>query len=165
MANYDGSVTDFLKAVFGRIQFRILKQWRGKATVFAEKLGASRSEMVNYRVVLFTSGKPVCLAFSAILLDRVSEEFKKSLSEAEIPLGKLIKNHKLDVKRKMIYSITTDDVYRISDTFPCYSPMLIDYNPNKLLKGARYLARNYTMVKDDLPLADVVEIFNVSAFL
>jgi len=165
MANYDGNVTDLLKAVFGRIQFRILKQWRGEATAFAEKLAISRSETVNYRVVLFTSGKPICLAFSVIPLGRVGGEFKEFLSRTEAPLGELIKKCKSGIRRKMLYSITTDDVYRILNILPDYSSILIDYNPDKLLKGDMYFARNYTMFKDDFPFADVVEVFNVSTFL
>ncbi len=165
MANYDGNVTDLLKAVFGRIQFRILKQWRGEATAFAEKLAISRSEIVNYRVVLFTSGKPVCLALSAIPLSRVNGVFKESLSEAEIPLGEIMKKHKLGVKRKIVYSITTDDVCRVSEILSYYGSAPINYCPDDVLKGEMYFVRNYVMLKENAPFADVVEVFNVGAFL
>ena len=102
----DGSVTQILEAITGKqvvIETRVQKIIAADP-VTAERLGIDQGDPVNYRVVeIKTEGGEVLIyAISHTPVTRLSPEFRDDLMKADIPIGRIIQNHRIEARREIL---------------------------------------------------------------
>ena len=103
----DGSVTQILEAITGKqvvIETRVQKIIAADPTT-AELLGIGQGDPVNYRIVEIktpASGEVLIYAISHTPLARLSPEFKDDLMKADIPIGRIIQNHRIEARREIL---------------------------------------------------------------
>jgi beta-ribofuranosylaminobenzene 5'-phosphate synthase len=99
----DGSVTQILEAITGNrvvIETRVQKIIAADPKT-AERLGIRQDDPVNYRVVDIktpASGEVLIHAISHTPIARLSPEFKDDLMKADIPIGRIIQNHRIEAR-------------------------------------------------------------------
>ncbi|MDI3502733.1 MAG: hypothetical protein PWR09_858, partial [Archaeoglobi archaeon] len=106
LARTDGSVTAIIEALTGdEARIRTLKKELIRADEeIAERLQISPGEEVNLRVVeILSRGEIFAVATSLIPLRRVPEGLRDDLLGADEPIGKLIRKHKLEVRREILH--------------------------------------------------------------
>jgi beta-ribofuranosylaminobenzene 5'-phosphate synthase len=152
----DGSVTQILEAITGEqvvIQTRV-QEIVPADPVTAERLGIGLGDPVNYRVVeIGTRGGNVLIhAVSHTPIGRLSPEFKEDLMKADIPIGKIIQNHRIEARREILHarvSPATDETGRIFS----------------LGKREPLLSRQYRIIHDGRPMIFIEEQFPYNRFL
>ena len=103
----DGSVTQILEAITGKqvvIETKVQKIIAADPTT-AERLGISQGDPVNYRIVEIktaASGEVLIYAISHTPIARLSPEFKNDLMRADIPIGRIIQNHRIEARREIL---------------------------------------------------------------
>ncbi len=100
----DGSITTVLEAITGEtIKVETVDQKIIQADQkIAQLLNIGLDEEVNYRVVNLKGGEDIMAhAISYTPLKRLKESFRGDLMKADIPIGKIIKNHELEVRREI----------------------------------------------------------------
>ncbi len=140
----DGSVTAIIEALTGEeAKIKTLERKVVKANEeIAKKLKISEGDEVNYRVVEIKSkGITFAIATSLTPLKRLDESFKDDLMKAEIPIGKIIKKHKLEVRREILKA-----------------------EIKELEKFGKCLVRNYNIIHRGEILMNITEIFPISVF-
>jgi len=140
----DGSVTTIIEALTGErteirtIEQRVIEADRHQASV----LGISEGEEVNYRVVeIVSGGKLFAIATSVTPLKRLDERFREDLMRADMPIGKIIRKHRLEVRREILWS-------RIE-------------NRERL---GKCLVRNYNIIHRGEVLINITEVFPVEVY-
>src|SRR5512137_1449047 len=99
----DGSVTQILEAITGAtvvIETRV-QQIIAADPVIAERLEISQGDPVNYRVVEIktsASGEVLIYAISHTPISRLSPQFEDDLLKADIPIGRIIQNHRIEAR-------------------------------------------------------------------
>jgi len=124
-AETDGSITYLLEAITKKnIEISTKEQYIIKADKeIAELLDIEIGAEVNYRVVtLSASGVVYAYAKSLSPLNRMPDAMKHDLMRADIPIGKILRNHKLETRRD-IYEIKVLDAEDIK-IFNKYIPLL-----------------------------------------
>ena len=153
----DGSVTQILEAITGKpvvIETRVQKIIEADQ-VTAEVLRIGKGEPVNYRVVEIKtpeSGEVLIYAISYTPLARLSPEFKDDLMKADIPIGRIIQNHRLEARREILntrVSPATEETGRIFS----------------LCSKEPLLSRQYRIIHDGKPLIFIEEQFPYNKFL
>lgn len=103
----DGSVTTLLEAVFGEaVEVRTVVQRVVTADPEqAARLSVAAGDPVNYRVVDLVgagSGRVFVHAVSLTPLDRLTEGARHDLLSAEIPIGVILRRHRLETRREIL---------------------------------------------------------------
>ncbi len=103
----DGSVTQILESITGKnVVIKTLVQKIVPADrMAAEHLDIEAGDPVNFRVVEIKteeSGEVLIYAVSHTPVNRLSPEFKDDLLKADIPIGKIISQHKIEARREIL---------------------------------------------------------------
>jgi beta-ribofuranosylaminobenzene 5'-phosphate synthase len=152
----DGSVTQILEAITGKqivIETRVQKIIPADP-ITADHLMISEGDPVNYRIVEIktTGGKVLIHAISHTPIARLSQEFKDDLMKADIPIGRIIQNHRIEARREILdawVSPASEDAGRIFSV--CSAEPL--------------LRRQYRIIHDGKPLIFIEEQFPYNSFL
>jgi len=148
----DGSVTSILDVLKGKIDIKTTKQEFQEANdKIAKILNIDEGEMFNYRVVIMhKDNMPLIYATSYTPLKRLTSEFKKDLTSADIPIGRILKKYNIESRRE-IRSIEIK-------------------KPNKELKEifkieTDFLSRSYQIIHKNEILILIEEIFPLNSFI
>lgn len=153
----DGSVTQILEAITGKqvvIQTRVQKIIPADPAT-AERLGIGQGEPVNYRIVeikTLAGGEVLIYAVSHTPIGRLSTGFRDDLMKADIPIGRIIQNHRIEARREILeakVSPATDEAGRIFS----------------IGKHEPLLSRQYRIIHDGRPLIFIEEQFPYNRFL
>jgi len=153
----DGSVTQILEAITGKtivIETREQKITAADPAI-AERLGINQGDPVNYRVVEIkttASGEVLIYAISYSPIARLSPEFRDDLMKADIPIGRIIQNHRIEARREILnawVSPASEEAGRIFS--------LCSHEP--------LLSRQYRIIHDGKPLIFIEEQFPYNRFL
>jgi chorismate-pyruvate lyase len=104
-AGTDGSVTLLLELLTGKsINVRTLEQSVIKATPeIAKLLDIDEGDEVNNRLVTLSADSMVyVLAKSLSAIKRMPQEVRSDLMRADIPIGKILREHKLETRRDIL---------------------------------------------------------------
>ncbi len=147
----DGSVTTLLEAITGaEVCVRTVAQDVIPATEpIAALLDIGQGEPVNHRIVELvncTTGEILIHAISHTPIGRLEPGFRDDLMRADIPIGKILRKHRIESRRE------------ISDI------RLVSPGPDIRQRfGAgpqtRFLSRTYRIIRNDLPFMAIEEIF------
>ncbi|MGL4669075.1 MAG: chorismate pyruvate-lyase family protein [Methanobacteriaceae archaeon] len=148
----DGSVTNILDVLNGRIGIRTLKQEFQKAdNEIAKILNINKGEEVNYRVVVMEKeNKPLIHAISYIPLKRLTNGFKEDLISADIPIGRILRKYHLESRREVKSVKIENGDNDLKDIF----------NTN-----ADFLTRDYNIIHNNEILIWIKETFPMDSFL
>jgi beta-ribofuranosylaminobenzene 5'-phosphate synthase len=103
----DGSVTQILEAITGAavvIETRV-QQIIDADPLIAKLLDIGQGDPVNYRVVEIktsSNGEVLIHAISHTPVSRLSPEFRDDLIKADIPIGRIIQNHRIEARREIL---------------------------------------------------------------
>ncbi|WP_296881796.1 chorismate pyruvate-lyase family protein [uncultured Methanobrevibacter sp.] len=147
----DGSITAILDVLYGKIGLFTIDQHFGIADESHAKLvNVNAGDEINFREVIMHKGKqPLIYAISHVPLGRCSEEICSDLLRADIPIGRILKNYKIESRREI------NNIY-------------IE-KPNEMLKDLYktdedFLARDYVIINNNEILMWIKEMFPVSYF-
>jgi beta-ribofuranosylaminobenzene 5'-phosphate synthase len=152
----DGSVTQILEAITGTavvIETRV-QQIIAADPITAQRLDISPGDPVNYRIVEIKSsgGEVLIYALSYTPVSRLSPKFKDDLIKADIPIGRIIQNHRIEARREILtarVSPATEETARIFS-----------------LSGKEpLLSRQYRIIHKGKPLIFIEEQFPYNRFL
>ncbi|MDD5473544.1 MAG: chorismate pyruvate-lyase family protein [Candidatus Methanoperedens sp.] len=104
-AGTDGSVTQLLEVLTGkRVEVKTLEQSVIKATPdIAKLLDIEVGEEVNSRLVTLDAGGTIyVLAKSLAPLKRLPKAMRDDLMRADIPIGRILREHKLETRRDIL---------------------------------------------------------------
>lgn len=100
----DGSITKILEAITEKeikiktVEQRIISADKSIAGILEINVG----DKVNFRIVnILADNEVVGHAVSYTPLNRLDKSFREDLMRADIPIGKIIKKHKLEVRREI----------------------------------------------------------------
>ncbi len=153
----DGSVTQILEAITGSqvvIRTKVQKIIPADPAT-AERLGITPGDPVNYRVVEIRTragGEVLIYAVSYTPIGRLSAEFRDDLMKADIPIGRIIQNHRIEARREILdarVSPATDEAGRIFS----------------IGKHEPLLSRQYRIIHNKEPLIFIEEQFPYNRFL
>ena len=147
----DGSVTSILDVLKGNVNIKTLLQEFHKADKFmAELLDIDEGEEVNYRVVIIRrKDEPLIYASSYTPIKRLTKEFKEDLIRADIPIGRILKKHKIESRREVQaveVKTTNKELTKIFGT------------------EVDLLSRKYNIIHKDNILISIEETFPISSF-
>lgn len=104
-AGTDGSVTQLLEVLTGKtVEVKTLEQSVIKATPnIAKLLEIKEGDEVNNRLVtLSANGSVYSLAKSLASIKRLPQEMRNELMKADIPIGRILREHKLETRRDIL---------------------------------------------------------------
>ncbi len=104
-AGTDGSITLLLELLTGKtVKVMTLDQNVIKATQdIAELLDIRTGDDVNSRLVTLSANDTIyVLAKSLAAIKRLPQQFKDDLMRADIPIGRILREHKLETRRDII---------------------------------------------------------------
>ncbi|NYT17906.1 MAG: DUF98 domain-containing protein, partial [Methanomicrobiales archaeon] len=150
----DGSVTTLLEAISGaEVCVKTIAQNVVPAGgPVAALLDIRQGDPVNHRIVELincTTGKILIYAVSHTPLERLEPGFRDDLMRADIPIGKILKKHRIESRREIsdIRLVSPDpDLRHRFDTGP----------------ETRFLSRTYRIIRNDLPFMAIEELFPVA---
>ena len=147
----DGSITAILDVLYGKISLFTIDQHFGIADESHAKLvNGNAGDKINFREVIMHKGnQPLIYAISHVPLGRCSDEICSDLLRADIPIGRILKNYKIESRRE-INSIYIE-------------------KPNEMLQDLYktdedFLARDYVIINNNEILMWIKEMFPVSYF-
>ena len=147
----DGSITAILDVLYGKINLFTIDQHFGTADEDQAKLvNVNAGDEINFReVVMHKAGQPLIYAISHVPLGRCSDEICSDLLRADIPIGRILKNYKIESRREV-------------------NNIFIE-KPNEKLKelfktDEDFLARDYVIINNEEILMWIKEMFPVSYF-
>ncbi|MDH7593513.1 MAG: beta-ribofuranosylaminobenzene 5'-phosphate synthase [Methanomicrobiales archaeon] len=152
----DGSVTSLLETLIkGRISIETLVQRIVPASaVVAQLLEVADGEEVNLRVVIMkeaATGRALMYARSYTPLSRLEPVFRSDLLRADIPIGRIMKRHRIEARRE----ISAMEVLHADEEL---SKVLGIYQDEPLL------SRRYCIIRHDKPLISIQEVFPARLF-
>jgi len=153
----DGSVTQILESITGKkVVIRTLVQQVVPADrAAADNLSIAEGDPVNHRVVEIKTGENgevLIYAISDTPLARLSPEFKDDLMKADIPIGRIIKQHHIEARREILSARVlpaSDEMGRIF----------------AICKNEPVLSRQYQIIHAEKPLIFIEEQFPYNRFL
>lgn len=147
----DGSITAILDVLYGKINLITLDQHLGIAdSEHAELVNVTAGEEINFREVLMhKDGKPLIYAISHVPLQRCSDEICADLLRADIPIGRILKNYKIESRREVNNIFIEKPNDRLKELFKTEED---------------FLARDYVIINNDEILMWIKEMFPVSYF-
>jgi len=153
----DGSVTQILESITGKnVVIRTLVQEIIPADrTAAENLSIAEGDPVNYRVVEITTedrGEVLIYAISHTPVQRLSPEFRDDLMRADIPIGKIIRQHHIEARREIL---TAQVIPATEEAGKLFS----------ICKNEPLLSRQYQIIHGGKPLIFIEERFPYNRFL
>jgi beta-ribofuranosylaminobenzene 5'-phosphate synthase len=153
----DGSVTQLLESVTGKkVGIRTLVQEIVPADrAAADNLSIAEGDPVNYRVVEIRTeedGEVLIYAISHTPVNRLSPEFRDDLMNADIPIGKIIKQHHIEARREILNARVTPATEETGRVF-------------SIGKNEPVLSRQYQIIHNKKPLIFIEEQFPYNRFL
>ncbi|MDP3395238.1 MAG: beta-ribofuranosylaminobenzene 5'-phosphate synthase [Methanoregula sp.] len=153
----DGSVTQLLESITGHpVTVKTLVQEIVPADAeTADRVDVRVGDPVNHRVVELrdnVTNEMLIYAISETPVERLSPAFKTDLLMADIPIGKIIKQHHIEARREIIsarVSEATKETRRIFSICP-HEPVL---------------SRQYQIIHNHKPLIFIEEQFPYNQFL
>lgn len=142
----DGSITTILEAITGeKITVETVEQRIISADKeIAQQLHLQEGDQVNHRVVNLKAGNSIVAhAVSHTPLKRLEESFREDLMKADLPIGKIIKKHRLEVRREIKWG-------------------KMEKNELTIFDEERVLSRNYSIIHDGEILINITEYFPYS---
>ncbi len=152
----DGSVTSLLEVVTGsQIEIETLAQRTVPADEgVASELKIEPQEDVNYRVVKLKradTGETLIYAVSHTPLKRLDQSFKEDLTRADIPIGVILKKHRIESRRDITDTGFSKADSQMAEVFKIF--------PQELM-----LSRNYRIFRHGEPLIAIKETFPYNSF-
>ncbi len=147
----DGSVTGLLQVVTGshiEIETLMQKVVPAEESIAAE-LSVAEGELVNHRIVKLKradTGETLVYAISHTPLKRLEPSFKDDLIRADIPIGAILKKHRIESRREITaagFCRADQEMSRIFRTLP-----------RELM-----LSRSYKIIRQGEPLIAISETF------
>ena len=153
----DGSVTQILESITGKkVVIRTLVQEIIPAdSTAAAHLCIAEGDPVNFRIVEISteeSGEVLIYAISHTPVRRLSPDFKDDLMKADIPIGKIIKQHNIEARREILTArvlTATEEAGRVFS----------------ICKNEPLLSRQYQIIHGGKPLIFIEEQFPYNRFL
>ncbi|MDD1683230.1 MAG: chorismate pyruvate-lyase family protein [Methanoregula sp.] len=153
----DGSVTQILESITGKkVVIRTLIQKVIPADrAAADNLCIAEGDPVNFRIVEIRteeSGEVLIYAVSHTPINRLSPAFKDDLMKADIPIGRIIRQHHIEARREILNARVlpaTEDASRVF----------------AICKNEPVLSRQYQIIHADKPLIFIEEQFPYNRFL
>ncbi|MHC1584725.1 MAG: chorismate--pyruvate lyase family protein, partial [Candidatus Syntropharchaeia archaeon] len=149
----DGSVTTLLEIYTGNpVKIKTLHQKIIPAThEIANKLEIDVGDEVNERIVLLldSNENPLIHARSYTPIQRTSEGFREDLLRADVPIGKILKKHRIEFRREL------NDIWEEES----------DEEMKKIFGDERLLVRNYNIIHRNKILITIWEKFPKSSFV
>jgi len=153
----DGSVTQLLEAATGHSVTitTLVQEVIGADAAVAERLNIREGDPVNYRIVELKDAEKnevLIYAVSQTPLSRLPPEFKEDLMRADIPIGKIIKRHRIEARREIVSARVSPAPDEISRIF-------------SLCRNEPLLSRQYQIIHKGEPLIFIEEQFPYNRFL
>jgi len=153
----DGSVTQLLESITGKkVVIRTLVQKIVPADRFAaDNLSIAEGDPVNFRVVEIRTegtGEVLIYAISHTPVNRLSPEFRDDLMKADIPIGRIIKQHHIEARREILSARVTPATEEAGRIF-------------SICKNEPVLSRQYQIIHAEKPLIFIEEQFPYNRFL
>ena len=147
----DGSITAILDVLYGKISLFTLDQHFGIAEEsHAELVNVNPGDEINFREVLMHKGtQPLIYAVSHVPLGRCSEEICSDLLRADIPIGRILKNYKIESRREVRNIFIEKPNAKLKELFKT---------------DEDFLARDYVIIHDGEILMWIKEMFPVNYF-
>lgn len=152
----DGSITTLLEIITGKpVTVKTLTQGITKADYeVSELLEIEEGDNINYRVVILKnveSETPLIYAESYTPISRLQRQFKHDLMKADVPIGKIMRERKIESRREIekIETLFNDELSEMFDV-PHHVPML---------------SRTYNIINNDMVLIRITETFPLTSFL
>jgi beta-ribofuranosylaminobenzene 5'-phosphate synthase len=152
----DGSVTSLLEIITGSpIEIETLMQQMVPADrSVAKELMIQPGDEVNHRIVKLKNGETgetLIYAVSHTPLKRLDPDFKEDLIRADIPIGVILKKHRIESRRDLTAADVLPADREIADIFNIF--------PREMM-----LSRNYTIFRHGEPLIAIRETFPYNSF-
>lgn len=152
----DGSVTGLLEILTRNpVDITTLIQEVHPAnTAIADLLGVECGTEVNYRVVELrnrSSGQVLLYAISHTPLSRLEPAFRTDLMRADIPIGKILRVHRIESRRDILSFAVQPADEDLSAAFG-------------ICRGEPVLTRRYHIIRQEKPLIAIQEFFPASRF-
>lgn len=152
----DGSVTSLLETlVKGKVSIETRFQGVMPADArTAEILGVSAGEEVNLREVTIreqATGRVLMYARSCTPLSRLEPAFRSDLMRADIPIGKIMRRHRIEARREIFAMEVLHAEEELAGIFGIF-------------RGEPLLSRRYHIVRHERPLISIQEIFPARLF-
>lgn len=148
----DGSVTAIIEAVTqSPVNVETVVQEIVKAgKEVAKRLGINEGDEVNYRVVYLKSrGVIYAKAISFTPIKRLTDSFREDLMRADIPIGRIMKKHRIEARREIRWGeVIRDDT--LAEELKVKLPL--------------FIARNYGIIHRNEVLIDITEFFPMERF-
>jgi beta-ribofuranosylaminobenzene 5'-phosphate synthase len=151
----DGSVTTLLEVLTGKpvVVTTLLQQVVRADTDIAAALDVAEGDNINYRVVALKNeddDRPLIYAESYTPIARLQKEFRHDLTKADIPIGRIMAQRKIESRREIRHIVTTLNE-ELSDLFgvPHDIPML---------------SRTYDIISNGMVLIRITETFPSTHF-
>ena len=153
----DGSVTQILESITGKkVVIRTLVQEIIPADrTAAGHLNITEGDPVNFRIVEISTedrGDVLIYAVSHTPVERLSPEFKDDLMKADIPIGKIIKQHNIEARREILNARVLPATEEAGRLF-------------SICKNEPLLTRQYQIIHGGKPLIFIEEQFPYNSFL
>jgi len=153
----DGSVTQLLESITGKnVAIKTLVQEIVPAdTAAAKHLDITEGDPVNFRIVEITTaenGEVLIYAISHTPVSRLSPELKDDLMKADIPIGKIIAEHKIEARREILNARVLPASEEAGRIFA-------------ICKSEPLLSRQYQIIHGGKPLIFIEEQFPYNRFL
>ncbi|MEM4472449.1 MAG: chorismate pyruvate-lyase family protein [Archaeoglobaceae archaeon] len=148
----DGSVTAIIEAytqkavVVETVEQRIIKA----DEEIAKRLGIKEGDEVNYRIVYLKAGGEIyAKAISYTPLKRLQNGFRDDLMRADIPIGKIMKKHRIEARREIRWGGVLES-----------KELAMEMGVRKPF----FIVRNYSIIHRNEVLMDITEFFPMEKF-
>jgi chorismate-pyruvate lyase len=147
----DGSITAILDVLYGKIELNTIDQHLGIADESHAKLvNVNAGDEINFREVIMHKGdQPLIYAISHVPLGRCSEGICSDLLRADIPIGRILKNYKIESRREVNNIFIEKPNEKLQELFKT---------------DEDFLARDYVIINNGEILMWIKEMFPVSYF-
>jgi beta-ribofuranosylaminobenzene 5'-phosphate synthase len=152
----DGSVTNLLEVITGSpIEIETLVQRVEPADEsVAQELKINQGEDVNFRIVLLkkaNSQEALVYAVSHTPLKRLDASFKNDLTKADIPIGVILKKHRIESRRDITSTAFSSAGEEHCRAFGVFAREIM-------------LTRSYQIIRHGQPLIAIKETFPYNSF-
>jgi beta-ribofuranosylaminobenzene 5'-phosphate synthase len=152
----DGSVTQMLEIITGH---PVTVVTRSQEVVHADKptaesLSIEEGDRINHRVVELRDAETndvLVYAVSDTPISRLSQEFRDDLMKADVPIGKIMQNHRIEARREILDAQVISADPAISAVFGIY-------------RNEPLLNRRYQIIHREKPLIAIEETFPYHLF-
>ncbi len=152
----DGSVTNLLEMASGHpitITTRVQEIVAADGET-AVALDIDPGEEVNYRIVELkdsVTGEVLIYAVSRTPLRRLAPEFRQDLMRADIPIGRILRNHRIESRREITDARIIQAGTDLARTFNVH-------------RCESMLSRKYRIIHREEPLITIEEVFPCTSF-